>query len=70
MLYLSIASAIGKCADMPPNVSGSAVCADTEQLGSQFADPGDRQEFDASTRVTQRMQETEASLLTPSWLQV
>ena len=53
MLYLSIASAIGKCADMPPNVSGSAVCADTEQLGSQFADLGDRHEFDALSCVTQ-----------------
>ena len=53
MLYLSIASAIGKCADMPLNVSGSADCADTEQPGSQFADPSDRQEFNALSCVTQ-----------------
>ena len=65
MLYLSIASAIGKCADMPPNVSRSVVCADMEQLGSQFADPGDRQEFDALSCMKQGKQETEASSLTP-----
>ena len=33
MLYLSIASAIDKCADMPLNASGLADCADTEQPG-------------------------------------
>ena len=68
--YLSIASTIGKYADIPLNVSGSADCADTEQMGSQFADPGNRQEFDALSCVTQGKQETEASSLTPSWLQV
>jgi hypothetical protein len=52
MLYLSIASTIDKCADKPLNISGSADCADTEQLGSQFADPGDRQEFNALSCVT------------------
>jgi len=67
---LSIASSIGKCADMPLNVSGSADCADTVQPGSQFADPGDRQEFNTLSCVTQGKQETEASPLTPSWLQV
>ena len=70
MLYLSIASAIGKCADMPPNVSRSAVCADTEQLGSQFADLSDRQECNTLSCVIQGKQETEATTLTPSWLQV
>jgi hypothetical protein len=68
--YLSIASTIGKYADMPLNVSRSADCADTEQMGSQFVDPGDRQEFDALSCVTQEKQEMEASSLTPSWLQV
>jgi len=68
MLYLSIASAIGKCADMPLNTSGSADCADTAQPGSQFADPSDRQEFNALSCVIQGKQETEASPLTPSWL--
>ena len=68
--YLSIASTIGKYADMPLNVSGSADCADTEQIGSQFVNPGDQQEFDALSCVTQGKQETEASSLTPSWLQV
>jgi len=38
--------------------------------GSQFADPSDRQEFNALSCVTQGKQETEASSLTPSWLQV
>ena len=42
MLYFLIASTIGKCADMLSNASGSADRADTEQRGSQFADPGDR----------------------------
>ena len=68
MLYLSIASAIGKCADMPLNAFGSADCADTGQPGSQFADPSDRQEFNALSCVIQGKQETEASPLTPSWL--
>ena len=68
--YFPIASTIGKCADMPPNVSGSADCADTEQQGSQFADPSNRQEFNALSRVTQGKQETKASPLTPSWLLV
>ena len=53
---------------MPLNVTGSADCADTEQMGSQFADPDDRQEFDALSCVIQGKQETEASPLTPSWL--
>ena len=39
-------------------------------MGLQFADPGDRQEFNALSCVTQGKQETEASSLTPSWLQV
>jgi len=51
---------------MPLNITGSADCADTEQMGSQFADPDDRQEFDALSCVTQGKQETEASPLTPS----
>jgi hypothetical protein len=68
--YLSIASTIGKCADTPSNASRSADHADIEQWGSQFADPSDRQEFNALSCMTQGKQETEASSLTPSWLQV
>ena len=63
MVYLSIASTIGKYADMPSDASGLADCSDTEQRGSQFAD---QQEFDALYCMTQGKQETEASSVTPS----
>ena len=49
---------------------GSADFANARTAGLTDADPSDRQEFNVYSRVIQGKQETEATTLTTSWLQV